>query len=91
MAFYYGKVDPETYDFIKRYNKLRRFATDLNAAFTSCDANAITKAIQFGRKCFLDCANHSEIVTMETFSNSNLIMIITVHNTDTDEVYKFFV
>lgn len=91
MAFYYSKIDPETYEEIKRHHKLRRFALDLNTAFTACDANAITKAISFGRECFLDCANHSEVVTMETFSNSSLIMIITIHNTETDEVYKFLV
>lgn len=91
MAFYYGKIEPETYEEIKRHNKLRRFALDLNAAYTACDVNAITKAILFGRECFLDCANHNEIVTMETCSNSNLIMIITVQNTESDEVYKFFV
>lgn len=91
MAFYYSKIEPETYEEIKRRNKLRRFALDLNAAFIACDVNAITKAISFGRECFLDCANHSEVVTMETFSNSYLIMIITVHNTDTDEVTKLFI
>lgn len=91
MAFYYGKIDPETYDAIKRKNKLRRFVTDLNNAFTICDMYAITKAIYFGRECFEDCANHNETVTMETFTNSNLIMKVTVHNTETDEVYRFLV
>lgn len=91
MAFYYGKIEPETYEEIKRLNKLRRFALDLNTAYAECDVNAITKAIRFGRECFSDCANHNEVVTMETFSNSNLIMIITVHRTETDEVCKLLV
>lgn len=91
MAFYYGKIEPETYEEIKRHNKLRRCAIDLNAAYTACDTDAIIKAILFGCECFTDCANHNEIVTMETCSNSNLIMIITVQNTETEEFYKFFV
>lgn len=89
MAFYYGKIDNDTYAHIARMHKLRNGAQMLNYALehiSELGTVQVEKAVHFLKSVVDDCANnHSEKVELKSQPISPCITEIHISIIDTDE------
>lgn len=88
MAFYYGKIDNDTYAHIARMHKLRNGARRLNYAlknYSGCYSIQIKDACDFLESVIDDCADHLEKVEFKSQPVSPCITEIHVSIIDTDE------